>query len=495
MADYSHRLPGLVFFGLLAGLMYSGCTQEEGASDLKKPNILFIAIDDLRPELGAYGESHMITPNLDQLAQEGRLFTRHFVQVPTCGASRYALLTGKRPVSPEHLNNQVFERLSGLEQAQPESFAHLFRQNGYYTASIGKISHMPDGRVYTYEGEGDGALEMPLSWDKVWGPVGKWGTAWNAFFGYADGSNRNMQRGAYPAFEFAAVPDTAYPDGLIAEEAIRVLREVKSDPFLLAVGFYKPHLPFTAPQKYWDLYDTTEIEVSPNPERPQGIQEGALHPSNEMFRNYGPHESKGGAGVQIDTTYARKLRRAYFASVSYVDAQVGKVLDALKELGLSENTIVVVWGDHGWHLGDHTLWGKHATFDRALRSALIIRTPAMEKAGVSADGLVETLDLYPTLAALAGLELPEGLGGESIVPLLNDPSNPGKDAALSYWRNRRSMRTDQYRITVFDDGGVELFDHFTDPLETENIATNHPEIVATLIEQLEGQQPVLMDNP
>ena len=294
----------------------------------------------------------------------------------------FALLTGVRPHLPEHLNNQAFTNLLPREeQEKPESFAHLFRKNGYYTASIGKISHMPDGLLYSYEGEGEGDLEMPFSWDKVWGPVGKWETGWNAFFGYADGSNRNMERGAYPAYESAAVPDTSYPDGLITLEAIKTLREVQDRPFLLAVGFFKPHLPFTAPAKYWDLYDETQIDLSPNPDAPTDVINGSLHESGEMFRNYGMHDSSGGSGIRIDDVYAKKLRHAYYASVSFVDAQVGKVLNELERLGLRENTIVVVWGDHGWHLGDHTLWGKHATFDRALRSALLIQTPGMPDQG------------------------------------------------------------------------------------------------------------------
>ena len=467
-----------VFLGLVA------CSSPESSET--PPNILFIAIDDLRPQLGAYGESIMVTPNMDRLASEGRLFTNHFVQVPTCGASRFSLLTGTRPDRPERLRNDAFSELMPREEGEvPESFAHLFRRNGYYTASIGKISHTPDGRLFEYNGDGDGALEMPFSWDKVWGPVGKWKTGWNAFFGYADGSNRNMERGAYPAFESAAVPDTSYPDGLIAEEAIETLRGIADQPFLLAVGFFKPHLPFTAPKKYWDLYERSEIDLSPNPEMPANIVAESLHPSNEMFRNYGPHASKGDAGVRIDDSHARTLRHAYYAAVSYVDAQVGKVLDELERLGLSQNTIVVVWGDHGWHLGDHTLWGKHATFDRALRSALIIKTPDMLERGVASHSLVETVDLYPTLTELAGLDPPEEIDGSSLVEVLNRPSHTVKTIAFGYWRNRRTLRTVQYRLTRYEDGRTELFDHESDPYETINVAEQHPDVVEELTALLE----------
>lgn len=479
---------------LLICLLLSTACEKEPAKTVP-PNILFIAIDDLRPQLGAYGYEQMVTPNLDKLASAGRLFTRHFVQVPTCGASRFSLLTGTRPHLPEHLNNQAFSRLmSREEQERPESFAHHFKRNGYYTASIGKISHTPDGRLFTYEGEGDGALEMPLSWDKVWGPVDKWGTGWNAFFGYADGSNRNMERGAYPAYESADVSDIEYPDGLTAEEAINTLREVRDRPFLLAVGFFKPHLPFTAPKKYWDLYDADTIDLSPNPDAPTGVAEGSLHASGEMFRNYGAHTSESGLGIRIDDAHARKLRHGYYASVSFVDAQVGKVLDELDHLGLRENTIVVVWGDHGWHLGDHTLWGKHATFDRALRSTLIIQTPAMPNPGVPANGIVETLDIYPTLTGLAGLEIPDDLGGTSIIDMLNDPAHLGKDGALGYWRDRRTLRTDRYRFTHYDDGQIELFDHQSDPYETTNVADAHPQVVAQLQDKLSSQEVALHND-
>jgi len=374
--------------------------------------------------------------------------------------------------------------MSREEPEVPESFAHLFRRNGYYTAAIGKISHTPDGKLYSYEGEGDGAPEMPFSWDEATGPVGKWKTGWNAFFGYSDGSNRNMERGAYPAFERAAVPDTSLPDGVIAMDAVQKLREIKDNPFFLAVGFFKPHLPFTAPEKYWALYDDLEMNLSPNPEHPEGVRDVSLHRSSEMFNNYGPHASVGGVGVRIDDAHAHTLRQAYYASVSYVDAQVGKVLDELDALGLSDNTIVVVWGDHGWHLGDHTIWGKHTTFERSLKSVLMIRVPGMKQPGVPAEGIVESLDIYPTLAELAGLQAPEDLTGASLVPLLEDPSHAGKNTAYGYWRGRRTLRTDRYRITEHEDGAVELFDHENDPYETSNVAEDEAEVVQELLSRL-----------
>lgn len=439
----------------------------------------------------------MVTPSLDRLAAEGRPFRRHYVQVPTCGASRYALFTGIRPSSNDHLRNDAFVRLLPREeQDRPESFVHLFRRNGYYTAAIGKVTHYPDSRIYTYDGEGDGQVEMPFSWDETTGPVGKWGTAWNAFFGYADGSNRNQKPGQLPAYEMADAPDTSYADGLIAQLAIRKLQELKDRRFFLAVGFFKPHLPFTAPKRYWDLYDADEIAVSPNPDAPIGINPASLHDSREMFGNYGQHADEGAAGKRIDDSYARTLRHAYRAAVSYVDAQIGKVLNELDRLGLAEKTIVVVWGDHGWHLGDQTIWGKHTTFERALRSPLILRVPGMALPGLPADGLVETLDLYPTLAELCGIAPPEDLSGSSLVPLLRDPDHPGKDGAFGYWNGRRTLRTDRYRLTRYTTGVplIELFDHLEDANETTNVADQYPGIVESLLLQLETNQPRMLDR-
>jgi arylsulfatase A-like enzyme len=454
-------------------------------------NVLFIAIDDLRPELGSYGGLAR-TPDLDRLAAGGVRFTRQFVQVPTCGASRFALLTGRYPTTTDHLSNEAFVKLLPREEGpRPESFAALFKRNGYRTVAVGKISHYPDGRVFTYAGEGAGNLEMPYSWSEVlpWseieGPTRKWGTGWNAFFGYADGSNRNAHRGETPAFESADVPDSGYPDGLIADAAIRQLRALRDQRFLLAVGFFKPHLPFNAPRKYWELYDPDSIPLSPNPGVPEGINPGSLHNSTEMFGSYA-HPQKGGAGIVLDDDYARTLRHAYLAAVSYSDAQVGRVLDELDRLGLSDRTIVVVWGDHGWHLGDHTIWGKHSTFERALRSPLMIRVPGMRNPGAATDAIVEAVDVYPTLVELAGLPEPDGLDGRSLVPILEDPSLPGKDGAYSRWTGRRTLRTDRYRIVLHETGEprVELFDHAVDPYETRNVAAGNPEVVKRLLAML-----------
>jgi len=472
------------------GLIVLACCVAAPLYAADRPNVIFIAVDDLRPQLGCYGEDYMRTPRLDELAREGRLFLRHYVQAPTCGASRYCLLSGRRPRLFSHIGNDaIVKNISGRpEGTAPESWLHLFRRQGYRTVCIGKVSHYPDGRLFDKNsGTGGGRPELPHSWSELATPLGKWETGWNAFFGYADGSGRTP--GVSPPTEAADVADDGYPDGLIAEQAVAKLQELKTrdEPFLLAVGFYKPHLPFNAPQKYWDLYDPEKIPASPSPEKPENIAPQSYHRSGEMFGNYRHPDNS-----RHDTQHHRRLRHAYCAAVSYADTQVGKVLDAVDDLGLRDNTIIVVWGDHGWHLGDHDIWGKHTLFERALRSALIIRLPQQPQPGVATAGIVETLDLYPTLVDLCGLNAPQNveLGGESLRSLLEDPQQAVKPAARSYWKGGASLRTARYRLTHYPKtkktaAFTELYDHQNDPEETHNIAGEQPELVERLLEELQ----------
>ena len=453
----------------------------------ERPSVLFIAVDDLRPELGCYGEAHMRTPHLDRLADEGRRFDRHYVQVPTCGASRYALLTGRRPSKTGALGNGAFSRLrAGTPTDHVVTLSESFRRAGYRTVCIGKISHHPDGRFVDYQNRGDRRLEVPFAFDEVRCPLGRHETPWDAFFAYADGSGRRA--GVSPPLENPDVSDDAYPDWHNATAAIDALRRHRAGPFFLAVGFYKPHLPFNAPRRYLDLYPAN-APVSPNPGRPEGVHPGSMHSSGELLRNYGGHPDR----EFVDEERADRLRRAYFAAVSYVDAQIGRLLDELDRLDLAKSTIVVVWGDHGWHLGDHGLWGKHSLFERSLRSTLIVRAPRQREPGAPAAGIVETLDLFPTLCELAGVESPRDLDGESFAHLLDDPDRRGKDGAFSYWRGGRSLRTSRHRLTVFPaadgDARIELFDHSVDPWETRNIAADEPETVADLMPRWERDAP------
>jgi len=453
----------------------------------QKPNVLFIAVDDLRTELGAYGNEVIKTPNIDKLAFQGRIFTNHFVQVPTCGASRHSLLTGWRPRQKSHLGHEA--TVKGIsnkpETEYPETFIHNLRRNGYYTIGMGKISHYPDNLIYGYTDQPSDNKELPHSWDEFVFDAGKWKTGWNAFFGYADGENRQSMNRQVKPYECGSVDDDGYPDGLTAKLAISKLKELKQkeQPFFLGVGFFKPHLPFTAPKKYWDLYDPKDISLSPTPFIPENVNKASLHDSGEL-NGYQLTDEKAGLDGPVSEEYARKLRHAYYASVSYIDAQVGKLLDELETLDLAKNTIVVLWGDHGWHLGDHLTWGKHTIFERSLKSSLIVKTPRMNQPGVPANGIVESVDIYPSLMDLCGVKKPNDLDGSSFTGQLKNPQAPGKEAAYGYFRKGISARTKRYRLTrYFRDAEpvMELYDHQTDPNETVNIAQQNPELVESLL--------------
>jgi iduronate 2-sulfatase len=459
-----------------------------------KPNILFIAVDDLRPWLGYYGETWMKTPNMDRLAAASRVFNRHYVQVATCGASRHALLTGLRPKKEGDYGNGPFRtNKTDLASRKTESFPHLFKQQGYRTVAIGKISH---SNVSSLE-------DLPRSWSSVRELERRWGDRHNFVNAYAQferpASEPQPKNKGY-AFESVPLDDKAYPDGWIAEHAVQVLNELKDEPFLLAVGFMKPHLPFNAPTKYWDLYDPDRIPAIPYANTPSNIVTGlSLNSSFELLGQYDVPE-----GGLDDPKYIRKLRHGYCAAVSYVDAQIGKVLDEIDRLKLSENTIVVLWGDHGWHLGDLGAWGKHTAFEYALRSPLLIRVPGMRAPGGQTDALIETVDIYPTLVELCGLPMAEGLEGDSFVNVLRDPDAKGPQEAFGYHRPfayqdnpyesgpwAKTIRTDRYRFTRWTTGiesgefvQLELYDHQTDPGEQHNIANGNPDIVKSLTARL-----------
>lgn len=463
-----------------------GFPADAAAKEPQKPNVLFICIDDLRPELGCYGADYIKSPNIDQLASSGVVFTNQFVQVPTCGASRCSILTGMLPKKTGHLGNDACHKfITGKpETDQPETFIHHLRRNGYYTVGIGKISHSVDGLWYGYNDSVGTLRELPHSWNELAFDAGKWKTGWNSFFGYADGENRQSMKGQVKPYERGLVEDEGYVDGLTANLAVKKLDELakRKEPFFLGVGFFKPHLPFNAPAKYWDLYDENTIELTPSPDIPLNINNASLHSSGE-FNGYRAGEEKASLGKPVSDAYARKIRHAYFAAVSYVDAQVGKVLDELERVGLAENTIVVIWGDHGWHLGDQRVWGKHTIFDRALNSAFIIKLPGQNN-GQRVNQVVSAVDIYPTVVDLCGLKMPMKTDGKSLLPLLNNPKAHWDNVSYSYFINGISMRTERYRLTKYfrkEEPILELYDHQTDPNETINIAAAHPDLVESLL--------------
>ncbi len=452
-----------------------------------RPNVLFIAVDDLRPQLNAYGATGMVTPNMDRLAAEGRLFNNHYVQCPTCGASRYALMTSRRPRSAAATSNSAFDSLfqNTSDPANPNSLPQAFRFAGYKTVGLGKLSHNPDG----------GAAEMPGAWDEAYMTSGIWGDPWGAFFAYSGGATRDQGVSLRTEIGVAAdgttsLADTDYPDGLMAEEAIARLRGFKAsgERFFFGLGFFKPHLPFCAPKKYWDLYDREAIVVPPQ-SVPSGVNTGlTLSGNGEFIGNYGGTNT-------IDTAEAKLSIHGYYACVSYVDAQIGKVLDELDALGLRDETIVVLWGDHGWHLGEHTVWGKHTTLEESLRSALIVRTPFQAQRGVATDAFAESLDIYPTLCELCDVPIPASVEGQSFASALRDAAATPKDYALALWRKNStdgySIRTDRYRLVRWGNNAasptqVDLFDYLADPLGKQNVAGSNPTVVTELLGRISG---------
>lgn len=436
---------------------------------MKKPNILFIPIDDLRPQLYCYGQHQMVTPNIDSMAADGVVFTRAYCQVPVCGATRASLLTGVRPTRQRFVtyHSWVDKDLPGA-LTLPEHF----RKHGYTTRSNGKVFH-------------HGSDTAKRSWsDAPWYP--NVGGNWRNYLLEENRAIAANNNGRGPAFECTDVPDNAYIDGQIAAHAIEDLRRLKNagEPFFLAVGFLKPHLPFNAPKSYWSLYKRDDIKLANNPFRPRDAPDAAIHNWGEL-RAYFDVPAKDALSDEM----ARTLIHGYYAATSYVDAQVGRVLKELDRLELSENTIVVLWGDHGWQLGEHGLWCKHCNFNTSLNAPLIVSAPDMMKEK-SSEALVEFVDIYPTLCELAGLPLPAHLEGTSFVPLLeNDRS--WKNAVFSRYMSGDSIRTDRYLFTEWtdNDGKVTarmLYDHLTDEQENENISDlpeNKP-LVAELAQML-----------
>ena len=490
------RKVGLTFAAVLFGVLSNVAAQSLPG----KTNVVFIFVDDLRPELGCYGNTIVNTPHLDKLASQALVFKNHYVQVPTCGASRFSLLTGLVPRTRAHLRNDAIERFISSQPSadRPETFIHHLKRNGYYTVGIGKISHSADGLLYPYTGDpGNAARELPHSWDELVFNSGRWETGWNAFFGYADGSNRQSKHGNVRPYEDASVGDDGYVDGLTASLAVEKLEQLaaKETPFFLGVGFFKPHLPFTAPQKYWDLYDASTLPVTASPDLPDGVNAASFHNSGE-FNSYRAGDEKPSLAQPVSEKYARKIVHAYYASVSYVDAQIGKVLDALERSGLWDNTIVVVWGDHGWHLGDHRVWGKHTLSDVALRSPLIIRVPGMKDPGRTLEHIVSSVDVYPSLMKLCKIDLPYETDGHSFAGLFfrqqkfNHP-------AFSYFNNGISMRTDRYRLThYFRDAQpvTELYDHKKDGGGNINLVQDQPRLVERLMDELRKGDTGLYTN-
>jgi len=437
-------------------------------------------VDDLRPELKSFGVDYIHSPNIDKLAAQGRAFNRHYVQAPTCGASRYTLLTG-RYGGPN--NAALFERSETLQNdplALPPSMPAWFQRHGYQTVSVGKVSHHPGG-LGGPDWNDESILEMPYSWDRHILLAGPWQHPRGWMHGLAHGEIR-VDAGDMDLIQALEGPDSIYPDGTNTEEAIDQLETLAKDekPFFLAFGILRPHLPFGAPAKYLELYKDTSLPAIPHPEKP-GYRT-TWHKSGEFYKY-----NRWGRDPNEDAAFATEVRKHYAACVSYADAQVGRILDRLDQLGLRDNTIVVLWGDHGWHLGEHAIWGKHALFEESLRSPLIISYPGIPEPGETTDSMVETVDVFPTLAELAGISHPDFADGASIVPILKSASAPGHPAYAYFSRSRnftRTIRTDTHRLIAHSDGYLELYDHTSPQGETRNIAQSHQEIAQKLLARI-----------
>jgi iduronate 2-sulfatase len=475
-------------------ILFSSANKKSKTLNNQKMNVLFIAVDDLRPELGCFGKEYMHTPNIDKLASEGRMFTNHFVFTALCGPSRNTLLSGHRTLSGDYWKKW---RDSASKPDSIISLPQLFKENGYMTVCIGKISHEPGGVLDSLQK----VHEVPFAWNKTYAPVGEWRDPWRAFFAYAGGKAKKYGYGRgndtynlHP-YEAAEVSDNGYPDGLNAEEAIKQLQQLKDTSFFLAVGFYKPHMPFNAPKKYWDLYNPDDIPDAEINHLPEGVIPEFLYgpddKGSEPRRYKWPNDT---SRYLITAERAKILKHGYVASVSYTDAQIGKVMNELKRLGLDKNTIVVLWADHGWHLGEYGAWGKHTSFDVSLRSPLIMKVPNMNSPGVSTSSIAETIDIFPTLADVCGLPVPDHIkpNGNSLKRIINNPTSKVNEYSYSarnfFGVQETTVRNEKYRLVINMDNkgdtmGIALFDNFERPLPHTNVAGKHPEIVKKLANQ------------
>jgi len=448
------------------------------AAETKKLNVLFIAVDDLRPEINASGSSLIKTPNLDRIAARGTTFERAYCQQAVCSPSRSSLMTGRRPDA-----TRVWDLETHFRQALPNAVtvAQHFKDHGYHSMGMGKIFH--------------GGFDDTLSWSEPSqypkAPAYVSETALKMQDDPANIDKKGRARG--PAVESADVPDDTYTDGKVARLAAKTLGELKQKgrPFFLAVGMARPHLPFVAPKKYWDLYDPAKIYVPAFQKLPAGAPAFVGHNNSEL-KSYADIPDEG----PITEALARRLRHGYYAATSYMDAQVGLVLDALEKEGLADNTLIVLWGDHGWQLGEHGLWHKHTNFEIAARAPLLISAPGQKAAGRKSASLAEFIDIYPTLADLCGLPRPKDIEGVSLKPILDDAGAKVRPVAISQYPRGDagkslmgySIRDDRWRLTLWRDRAdntlhaTELYDEVGDPHETVNVATKaeHAEVIARL---------------
>ncbi|MCF0048850.1 sulfatase [Dyadobacter sp. LJ53] len=430
---------------------------EEKEGNAKKLNVLFIAVDDLNTDLGCYGNKYVKTPNIDRLARRGVKFDRAYTQFPLCSPSRSSLLTGQRPDV-----TKIYELQTHFRKILPDviTLPQLFKNNNYYSARVGKIYH------YGVPGQiGTDGLDDPISWDNKVNPKGRDKTEESLV------KNLTTDRGLGSALAWHASEgtDEEQTDGMVASEAIKLLKEKKNEPFFLAVGFYRPHSPYVAPKKYFDQYPLATIPLPKEIENDQDdIPEAAISTKPSHW------------GLSV--AERKEALRAYYATITFMDAQVGRVLDELDRLKLTDKTLIVLWSDHGYNVGQHGQWMKQSLFENSARVPLIVSVPGGTK-GKASGRTVELLDIYPTLAELCGLTPTQKLGGKSLTTLLKNPDAIWDKAAYTQVRRNqifgRSVRTERFRYTEWDGGkaGVELYDHEKDPNEFTNLAKESTYII------------------
>jgi arylsulfatase A-like enzyme len=439
-------IPAVVLIATACG------TQPEGGNSAGKPNILFIAVDDLRPELGCYGQELIQSPHIDQLAAEGTRFDRSYCNIPVCGASRASLMTGLRPA-----RNRFLTYYTRADEDAPgiTTLPGLFRNHGYHTISNGKVFHHD--------------RDAASSWDEIWHPRSS-SASWRDY-----ALPENIQKDTTgelrgPPFERGEVPDTIYKDGKIANKVMADLKRLKAmdKPFFLASGFLKPHLPFNAPDKYWDLYDN-KVVLPYNNFTPENAPKEAMHNSGEL-RAYEGVPPEGPVSDEL----ALQLIQGYYACVTFTDTQIGKILDELERLEMDRNTIVILWGDHGWNLREHGLWCKHCNFETSLHTPLIVKVPGMKQVSSTRE-IVEYVDIYPTLCELAGIEIPDHVQGDSFMDLLFNEDARSDGVAVSQWYAGITTIRESWFYTEWVDDADSVFarmlyDHSEDPDENVNIS-------------------------
>ncbi len=436
-----HPRPALLALAL-AALLLAPLTASAAAPS--RPNVLFIAIDDLRPALGCYGDTQVKSPHIDRLAAQSLQLNRAYCQVPVCGASRASLMTSILP-----LPNRFTAHTSRADEDAPgaATLPQVFKEAGYTTLSNGKVFH-------------NSADTKARSWSE-----GTWAS------GQSHSTNLDPVAAATKSaagrsrmYESPDVPDNAYGDGKVAEKTISDLQRLKAagKPFFLACGFIRPHMPFYVPKKYWDLYDREKIVLAPNRQRPADAPAG-LKGSGE-YRSYAHGDFKDGTDE-----FHRMMRHGYYASTSYADKLVGDILAELTRLGLAENTIVVLWGDHGWNLGEHDFWGKHNTLDTAVRVPLIVKVPG-QTTGQKSDALVGVYDLFPTLCTLANLPIPATVQGRSFAALVADPKQKFRESVYTRFGKGDAVVTEHLIYTSYGADGEMLHDLRSDPAENQNLA-------------------------